>query len=46
MLDKGITLENALIEIEKWLKKFGFKQDEICFVTCGDFDFKCLAREC
>ncbi len=34
------VLKNA----EEFVKS-NFKEDEYCFVTCGDFDFRCLARE-
>lgn len=43
-VDKGIILEEALAEFDKWLAKHNIVN--FIFVTCGDWDLKtCLRTE-
>ena len=44
MIESGKKLSDVINLCLKFLSE-NFKNDEICFITCGDFDFKCLARE-
>ena len=46
MLPQNFHLKDALIKFNNWIYKNDFKEEDICIVTCGDFDMKCLNREC
>jgi len=46
-VDKGILLENALDELDKFLVKHNILTSNWTFVTCGHWDLQnCLRKEC
>ena len=46
MLPPTFHLPNALQQYQKWYQQNQFSEENVCIVTCGDFDLKCLKREC
>ena len=39
------TIKEVLQQVQKYIIDLDIDENDFCFVTCGDFDFRCLKRE-
>ena len=44
-VNKAKHIEDVLKDAEDFIKQTKIDPKDICFITCGDFDFRCLNRE-
>ena len=44
--DKGVSIQEALSKLDKWMNDNGFTENNSTFITCGQWDLKtCLKKE-